>query len=156
MSTVSHPQTMGYSFCMYWARVKQRGRGQSEVGVKGMIVDVKKYWKHIVIGVVCGVLNGLFGAGGGSIVVPAMEKFLDMDEKKSHATAIGIILLMSLVSSFLYIRNGYFDFHLWWMVTLGGVVGGLIGANVLSKISKRWLKIIFGGVIIITAVKMVI
>ena len=44
-----------------------------------------------MIGVTSGVLNGLFGAGGGCVVVPAMEKFLDMDEKKSHATAIAVI-----------------------------------------------------------------
>ena len=55
---------------------------------------MKKYTRHILIGLVTGVLTGLFGAGGGSIVVPAMEIFLDMDEKKSHATAIAIILML--------------------------------------------------------------
>ena len=85
-----------------------------------------------------------------------MEKFLGVDEKKSHATAIGIILLMSIVSSWLYIRNGYFDVKLWALVTAGGVVGGLVGANALDKIPKKWLKIIFGAVIIVTAVKMIV
>ena len=60
----------------------------------------KKYYRHISIGLVSGILNGLFGSGGGCIVVPAMEKFLKMDEKKSHATAIAVILVMSAVSSF--------------------------------------------------------
>ena len=41
----------------------------------------KKYICYAMIGVTSGVLNGLFGAGGGCVVVPAMEKFLDMDEK---------------------------------------------------------------------------
>lgn len=117
---------------------------------------VKKYRKHIVIGVICGFLNGFFGAGGGSAVVPAMEKFLGIDEKKSHATAIGIILLMSTASSWLYIKNGFFDLKLWALVTLGGALGGPIGANVLGKISKKWLKIIFGSVIAVTAVKMIL
>lgn len=117
---------------------------------------MKRYGKHILIGLICGFLNGLFGAGGGSVVVPAMEKFLHVDAKKSHATAIGIILLMSLISSFMYIKRGFFDLRLWMLVTVGGVVGGLIGANALSKIPKRWLKLIFGSVIVITAVKMVV
>ena len=116
---------------------------------------MKKYWKHIVIGILSGFLNGLFGAGGGSVVVPAMEKFLDIDEKKSHATAIGIILLFSLVSMGFYLYKGFFDFKLWIPVTSGGVIGGLVGAKLLSKISKKWLKIIFGGVIMATAVKMI-
>ena len=116
---------------------------------------MKKYWKHILIGILSGFLNGLFGAGGGSVVVPAMEKFLDIDEKKSHATAIGIILLFSLVSMGFYLYKGFFDFKLWIPVTCGGVAGGLVGAKLLSKISKKWLKIIFGGVIMVTAVKMI-
>ncbi len=117
---------------------------------------MKKYWKHIVIGLICGFLNGLFGAGGGSVVVPAMEKFLGVDEKKSHATAIGIILLMSLVSSWLYIKNGFFDLKLWALVTAGGAAGGIVGAYALDKIPKKWLKITFGAVITVTAAKMII
>lgn len=116
---------------------------------------LKKYYKHIIIGAAGGVLNGLFGAGGGSVIVPAMEKFLDIDEKKSHATAIGVILVYSLVSSAFYIRQGFFNLNLWWQVTLGGIVGGLIGAKVLGKISKKHLKIFFGAVIVATSLKMI-
>ncbi len=116
---------------------------------------LKKHWKKIVIGLISGLLNGLFGAGGGSVVVPAMEKFLDIDEKKSHATAIAIILMMSSVSSFIYIRNGFFDTKLWLWVSLGGVIGGLVGAKLLGRIPKKWLKIVFGAVIWVTAVKMI-
>lgn len=116
---------------------------------------IKKYFKHILIGLISGILNGLFGAGGGSIVVPAMEFFLEVDEKKSHATAIAVILQMSLVSSFLYIKGGYFNFKLWLPVTIGGIFGGIVGAKVLSRISVKLLKIIFGAVIFFTAVKLV-
>lgn len=116
---------------------------------------IKKYNRHIIIGLISGLLNGLFGAGGGSIVVPALELFLDIDDKKSHSTAIAIILIMSAVSSIFYIREGYFDFKLWLPVTIGGAIGGTLGAKLLSKISSRWLKIIFGAVIIITSAKMI-
>ncbi len=116
---------------------------------------MKKYHKEIIIGALTGILNGLFGAGGGSVVVPAMEKFLNIDEKKSHATAIAIILMMSLVSSVTYINKGFFNLKLWVLVSAGGIAGGFVGANLLGKISKKWLKILFGGVICITAVKMI-
>lgn len=116
---------------------------------------IKEYSRHILIGVISGILNGLFGSGGGCVVVPAMELMLKMDAKKSHATAIAVILVMSLVSSFFYVRSGYFDFGLWLPVTIGGIFGGALGAKLLSKISVRWLKIIFGGVIIVTAAKMI-
>ncbi len=114
-----------------------------------------KYIKYVAIGIITGLLNGLFGAGGGSVVVPAMEIFLKTNEKKAHATAILIILMLSLVSSFIYLSKGFFNLNIWAMVTIGGVAGGAIGAKVLGKISQKWLKIIFGGVIILTATKMI-
>lgn len=116
---------------------------------------MKQYYKQILIGLVGGLLNGLFGAGGGSVVVPAMEVFLGMDEKKSHATAIAVILLLSLVSSVFYLKNGFFDLKLWIPVTIGGILGGLVGAKALAKISKSGLKIVFGGIIMITALKLI-
>ncbi len=120
-----------------------------------MINWLKQYWKHITIGMATGLLNGLFGSGGGVIVVAAMEKFLHIDAKKSHSTAIAIILMLSVVSSVFYIKNGFFDFNILLWVSGGGIVGGLIGAKVLKKIPKKWLKILFGGLIILSAAKMI-
>lgn len=130
--------------------MSQRKTTQPEKGDK----TKQHYLRQVIIGLLSGVLNGLFGAGGGSAVVPAMEYFLKMEEKRAHATAIAIILVMSVVSAFVYVRAGHFDFGLWVPVTIGGVAGGLVGAKALSKIPKRWLNILFGAVIIVTALKM--
>ncbi|MBQ9757484.1 MAG: sulfite exporter TauE/SafE family protein [Clostridia bacterium] len=116
---------------------------------------MKKYLKPVTIGFTTGILNGLFGAGGGSVLVPLMEKFLKIDEHKSHATAIPVILLMSAVSSFLYVKRGFFDFRIWLFVSIGGVVGGFWGAKFLKKVPKKWLKIGFGAIICVTAAKMI-
>ena len=40
-------------------------------------------------------------------------------------------------------------------MTVGGVVGGFAGAKLLGRIPKHWLKILFGAVIMVTAVKMI-
>ena len=116
---------------------------------------MKKYYKEIIIGLITGLLNGLFGSGGGTIVVPCMEKFLKIDSKKSHSSAIMVILMMSLVSSVIYVKKGYFDLKLWFYVSIGGVIGGIIGAKILSKIPQKWLKIIFGTVILMSSFKMI-
>ena len=57
-----------------------------------------KKCKRTAIGLVTGFANGLFGSGGGTIVVPAMERFLGEEEHKAHATAIAVILPLSLLS----------------------------------------------------------
>lgn len=109
-----------------------------------------------IIGAVTGTANGFFGAGGGTILVPAMERLMNVEEHKAHATAIAIILPLSVISAFLYIRKVEIDYSLLLWVSLGGIAGGYIGARLLSKISKKWLHIIFGGFMIIAAARMIL
>lgn len=112
--------------------------------------------KYAVVGLAVGICNGLFGSGGGTIAVPFMEKLLGVEEHKAHATAIAIILPLTLISAGLYIYRGFFDFTLSWQTSLGGVAGALIGAYLLRKIPSGWLKKLFGVFIIFSAVRMVI
>lgn len=113
------------------------------------------FWKYAGIGIVTGLCNGLFGSGGGTIVVPAMEKLLDVEEHKAHATAIAIILPLTVISVVLYTMKGYFDFPLVWKVSLGGIAGGLIGAALLKKLSGNVIRKIFGVFMIAAAIRMV-
>ena len=59
---------------------------------------MKKYAFYIV-GLFSGFINGILGTGGGTVVVPCIE-WLGMDTKKSHSTAIAIILPITIVSAF--------------------------------------------------------
>lgn len=115
-----------------------------------------KFAISALIGVVTGFLNGLFGSGGGTIVVPCLEKFLKVEEHKAHATAIAIILPLCIISAIVYLKGG----NIKWLdviaVSVGGMVGGFIGAKLLSKVSGIWLHRIFGGFMILAAVKMIL
>jgi len=72
--------------------------------LKGKI-PISQYLKFAVIGLVTGIANGLFGSGGGTIVVPAMVLLLKEEEHVAHATAISIILPLTLVSAFIYVQT---------------------------------------------------
>jgi permease len=109
-----------------------------------------------IIGIITGLCNGFFGAGGGTILVPAMERFLKTEEHKAHATAIAIILPLCIISAFLYTRNTDIDWKTIIYVSIGGIIGGYIGAKLLSRISKKWLHIIFGLFMIVAGVKMIL
>ena len=112
--------------------------------------------KNALIGFMTGVLNGLFGSGGGTVAVPAMERFLSVEDKKAHATAIAVILPLSVVSLFIYMGEVDIDWKTVFAVSSGGVAGGYAGAKLLQKISNRWLHIIFGGFMLFAAVRTVI
>ena len=116
---------------------------------------IKRYIKEAAIGFGTGILNGLFGSGAGTIVVFAMERFLGFDVKKTHSSAVLIVLMMSVVSASFYVFHGYFDLKLWLYVSIGGIAGGFLGAKILSKIPTKWLRLIFGAVILCAAYKMI-
>ncbi len=114
-----------------------------------------RYLKYILIGIAAGVANGLFGSGGGTIAVPAMVFLLDAEEHKAHATALLIILPLTIVSVYFYLSNNYVDWNITWKAMVGGVVGGAIGAFLLNKCPSKILRKIFGIFMILAAIRMI-
>ena len=110
--------------------------------------------KIIPIGLVVGLANGLFGAGGGTLLVPALQKFMRLETKKSHATALAVILPLSVISAGIYIRGVEPDWKIVGLVSLGGVCGGVIGAKILNKLAGWWLNILFGAFLAAGAIRM--
>ncbi|MBZ2173645.1 sulfite exporter TauE/SafE family protein [Schnuerera sp. xch1] len=112
--------------------------------------------KLIIIGLIAGLINGLFGSGGGTLVVPALVFLLGLKDYKAHATAISIILPLTIISTFIYLYNKIIRFDIAIIVGLGGIVGSIIGAKFLKKIPTPTLRKIFGSIIILTAIRMII
>ena len=75
-----------------------------------MTEKIKEKLYLILTGVVTGLANGFFGGGGGMIVVPLLTFLLKMKTKSAHATAIAIILPVSVISAIVYFIKGSFDF----------------------------------------------
>jgi hypothetical protein len=114
---------------------------------------VKKI-KQLLIGALCGILNGLLGSGGGVIAVLSLRKFLDVETHKAHATAVAVMLPLTIVSAVVYLGKYQTDIKTLILVTAGGIVGGIVGAKLLVKISSKWLHKVFGAVMIFAAVRM--
>lgn len=112
--------------------------------------------KIILIGLLTGLCNGLFGAGGGMIAVPAMEHFLAVEEHDAHATAIGVILPLAVISAFVYFKNGFFAWDKILPVAAGGALGGVCGAWLLHRVSGRELRRIFALFMIAAAIRMIL
>ncbi len=114
-----------------------------------------KYILYTIGGLTAGFFNGLFGSGGGTIIVPFLEEFLDQDEHTSHATAILIILGFTVVSLIFYGFGQALDWALALKVSVGGVIGGFLGAKLLKKLTGNVIRKIFGAFMLIAAVRMV-
>lgn len=111
--------------------------------------------KYMGIGLTAGIANGLFGSGGGTVAVPAMVYLLEEEDHQAHATALLIILPLTLVSSYFYLINSFVDWNITWKTMVGGVAGGIIGAYLLNKCPSGLLRKIFGAFMIIAAFRMI-
>ena len=98
--------------------------------------------KRIVCGGAVGLANGLFGGGGGMIAVPMLQN-TGLDEKGAHATAILLILPVSLLSFFFYAWKELYDFSVLIPTALGVTAGGALGAWLLGKLPVRIVNIVF-------------
>ena len=106
-----------------------------------------------IFGVAVGAANGLFGGGGGMIAVPALT-LTGVPSKKAHATAIAIILPLSLISGAVYLAKGAADPSVILPSCAGVVVGGVVGALLLKKINSRGLSLLFYALIIAAGLKL--
>ena len=123
---------------------------------KGLTRFIKKNkaFLSVVGGVLSGLANGLFGGGGGIIIVPILMFILGYPAKSAHATAILVILPLSIVSGLFYAFFGSLNWTIGLPVAIGVTCGGLIGAFLLSKISSKWLVVIFSIIMIFAGGKM--
>lgn len=116
---------------------------------------LKKMIKKVLTGLSSGFLNGFFGSGGGTIVVPSLEFIHKVEEHKAHATAILIILPLSIISTLIYLKNGQIDLLSALKVGGGSILGSILGAKLLNRLSANMLRKFFGIVLILAAVRMV-
>ena len=113
-------------------------------------------FKKIIIGIIAGIISGLFSTGGGMILVPSFIYILKMGQVESRATSILCVLTMVCVTSFFYAQNKYIDFRIGVLAAIGGVIGSFIGSKCINKISDKSLKLIFIGFLIYMGVNMII
>ncbi len=116
--------------------------------------QTKEFWLSILVGAITGFINGVFGGGGGMVVVPMLRFILKYSEKQAHATAILIILPLSIASGLFYSAYGKVDVGVFLPVAMGVVVGGIVGALLLKKLSAKWVSVIFCLVMAAAGAKM--
>ena len=106
------------------------------------------------VGLAAGIINGLLGGGGGLIVVPGLALTLGLTAKKSHATALAVILPASVISACILLFTFKNDWVLLSATTLGVSAGGVVGALLLKKLKNPAITKIFAVLMLLAGVKL--
>lgn len=119
-------------------------------------ISIGKRILIVMASLFAGFATGVFGGGGGMIVVPILTGLYGLEPVKAHATAIATIFPLCLVSVIFYLTQGGWQWKSGLVVTAGVVVGGIVGALLMKKIPAKWLQPIFYILMIVGGVKMVL
>ena len=112
-------------------------------------------YKKIIIGILAGIVSGLFSTGGGMILVPAFMYWLELEDVKARGTSVFCILPMVITSSFFYYKGDFIDWKISILCSIGGAIGGYIGAKLLKKLPEQVLKIAFTIFLIYVSYRMI-
>lgn len=114
----------------------------------------RNWFGLILIGIAVGIASGLFGVGGGIIIVPALVYLLGYDQKIASGTSLLAIVLPAAVGVVSYGLRGNVDYLLALLLAVGSVVGAPIGAWLLKRLPKRAVQITFIVFIVIVIVSL--
>ena len=116
------------------------------------MIEIRKL-KNIFGGFSIGFINAVFGAGGGIIAVSVLKRN-GLSQKKAQATALSVILPLSIISAVMYYLKGYFEFSDAISFLPFGFLGAIAGAFLLGKIPDRILKLMFCFFMIYTGIRL--
>jgi hypothetical protein len=107
----------------------------------------------LLLGIVAGILVGLLGIGGGTILVPAMVYVLHMDQHLAQGTSLFILLPPVGIGALRqYWKAGNVDLRAGILCAIGMILGSYIGGRIAVPMSTQVLKGLFGGFLIFSAV----
>ena len=110
------------------------------------------WWRYALAGGLAGLANGLFGGGGGSVLVPLLTRMCGLEQRRAFATSVAVILPLCLLSVVIYLLRGGLDLAAAWPYLVGGTLGGWLGGRLFRGVKVNWLRrgfgllLIFGGV----------
>lgn len=107
------------------------------------------------IGVAAGMLSGLFGVGGGIVMVPMLVAWFALDQRRAGATSLLAIIPIATASTIGYAVNGNVDVASGLLLLVGGIVGGQVGARLLPRTPIPTLQLWFGILSLATAARLV-
>jgi uncharacterized membrane protein YfcA len=107
------------------------------------------------IGLVTGVFSGLFGIGGGLIMVPTLVLLFAFSQKLAQGISLAVIIPVSISGALIHNAHGNVNWGVAFWLALGGVLGGLVGAHLaVVEIGEVALKGMFGTLMLVTGTLM--
>jgi uncharacterized membrane protein YfcA len=108
----------------------------------------------LVVGCLAGFLAGLFGVGGGILIVPGLVMAAHMTQRLAHGTSLAAVVPISIASVTTYAVHGNIDWAAAACLAVGAVGGAVLGTHLLHVLPHRTLAILFAGILVASAIRL--
>jgi uncharacterized membrane protein YfcA len=111
---------------------------------------------YLILGLVAGIMSGLIGIGGGTIIVPALVFLFGLSQHQAQGTTLALLVPpIGLLAAWTYYKQGYVNLEIAAFICLGFFFGGLLGAKFATKLSNVVLERVFGIALLLISLKMI-
>lgn len=112
---------------------------------------------YILLGIASGIFAGVFGIGGGSILIPALVYLFGLSQHQAQGTTLAIMVPpIGLLAAMRYYYSGNVNLNMAAFVCIGFFFGGLLGAHLVQGLPGLVLKRLFGIFLAFIALKMIL
>jgi len=102
---------------------------------------------------VCGVASGLFGIGGGVLLVPFLALFFAFGQHRAQGTSlVALIPPTGLLAFLAYARAGYVSWKIGLLLIPGVIVGGILGGLLAKRLQPQRMRQVFAGVMLVLGI----
>jgi len=110
----------------------------------------------LLVGVAAGLLSGIFGVGGGILIVPGLVFLARMDQRSAHGTSLAAVLPIAASSLVTYWVHDHVDWPVAAWLVVGAVIGAVAGTALLNVLPHRTLAVAFSVVLMVSAIRLFI
>lgn len=114
------------------------------------------WYELLLIGLVAGIFSGMFGIGGGVVIVPALVVWLGYEQKLAVGTSLGALLMpVGLPGVAVYANDGVLDLPVAAGVAVGLLIGAFFGARIALGLSSVQIKRLYGVFLFVNALRFI-
>jgi len=109
-----------------------------------------------VLGLGAGFLSGMFGVGGGILIVPGLVLFMAMDQRLAHGTSLAAVLPIAVSGTIGFALEDSVDWPVAVALTAGAVIGAVVGTHWLHRLPTSVLAYSFAALLLVSAVRLLV
>ena len=117
-------------------------------------IHTRSLIKIAAVGVVAGAISGLFGLGGGVIIVPGLVLLVGLNQRLAHGTSLAAIAPIAAAALLGFALDGAVDWDIALVLVAGSVIGAYVGTHMLERLPLRVLQFSFAVLLLIAATRL--